>query len=82
MVSIAAMYERPDEATTHEPWDADFAAALRQGDGGAYVGFLGDDGQARVRDAFPNATWERLIAVKKPYDPSNLYRLTHNVRPS
>ena len=40
----------------HDPWADDFAGALRQGDGGAYVGFLGDEGEARVREAYPGAT--------------------------
>jgi hypothetical protein len=53
MVNVAAVYERPDEAAVHEPWVAGFAAALRQGDGGAYVNFLGDEVEARVRAAYP-----------------------------
>jgi FAD/FMN-containing dehydrogenase len=82
MVNVAAMYERPDEAVAHEPWVADFAAALRQGDGGAYVNFLGDEGEARVRAAYPGATWQRLAAVKGRYDPANLFHLNHNIPPS
>ncbi len=82
MVNIAAMYADANEAAVHDPWVDDFAGALRQGDGGAYVGFLGDEGEARVREAYPGATWERLAAVKGRYDPSNLFRLNHNVLPS
>ena len=82
MVNIAAMYADPKEAAVHDPWVDDFAGALRQGDGGAYVGFLGDEGEARVREAYPGSTWERLAAVKGRYDPSNLFRLNQNVPPS
>jgi FAD/FMN-containing dehydrogenase len=81
MVNVAARYERPDEAVAHEPWLTDFAAALRPGGGGAYVGFLGDDGPARIRDAYPGATWERLAAVKNRYDPTNLFHLNQNIIP-
>jgi hypothetical protein len=81
-VNVAAMYERPDEEAVHEPWVDAFAAALRQGDDGAYVGFLQEEGEARVRAAYPGATWERLVAVKKRYDPGNVFRLNHNVPPS
>jgi FAD/FMN-containing dehydrogenase len=81
MVNVAAMYERPDEAAVHEPWVDAFAAALRQGDDGAYVGFLRDEGEAGVRAAYPAATWERLVAVKKRYDPGNVFRLNHNIPP-
>jgi FAD/FMN-containing dehydrogenase len=81
MVNVAAMYQRIEEKQVHEHWLADFAAALRQGDGGAYVGFLGDEGEARVREAYPGATWQRLAAVKKRYDPDNLFRLNQNISP-
>jgi FAD/FMN-containing dehydrogenase len=34
-----------------------------------------------VRAAYPGATWERLVAVKRQYDPGNLFRLNQNVPP-
>jgi FAD/FMN-containing dehydrogenase len=82
MVNVAAVYERPDEAAVHEAWVTGFAAALRQGDIGAYVGFLGDEGEARIREAYPGATWDRLRAIKRRYDPTNLFRLNQNIPPS
>ena len=81
MVNVAALYERPDEAPVHEPWLTAFAAALRQGEGGAYVGFLGEEGEERIREAYPGSTWERLADIKGRYDPTNLFRLNQNVRP-
>ena len=82
MVNLAALYEDPDEAATHEAWVAGFAAALRQGDTGAYVNFLGDEGEARVRDAYPGPTWDRLREIKGRYDPTNLFRLNQNIPPA
>jgi hypothetical protein len=64
-----------------EAWVSEFAAALGQGDDGAYVNFLGDEGQARVRAAYPGATWDRLTAIKSRYDPTNLFRLNQNIPP-
>lgn len=81
MANVAAMYRNPDEAALHEAWVTDFAAALRQGDPGAYVGFLGNDGPARIREAYPGSTWDRLVAVKRRYDPTNLFRLNQNILP-
>jgi FAD/FMN-containing dehydrogenase len=81
MVNVAARYGRPEEAAAHQPWVTNFAAALR-GRGGAYVGFLGDEGQAHIREAYPGTTWERLAAVKTRYDPTNLFHLNHNVTPA
>jgi FAD/FMN-containing dehydrogenase len=82
MVNVAALYERPDQAAVYEPWVSDFAAALRQGDDGAYVGFLGDEGEGRIREAYPGPTWQRLAEIKGRYDPTNLFRLNQNIRPS
>ncbi len=82
MVNVAALYERPDQAALHEPWVADLAKALRQGDGGAYVGFLGDEGETRIHEAYPATTWERLAAIKGRYDPTNLFRLNQNIPPA
>jgi FAD/FMN-containing dehydrogenase len=82
MVNVAALYERPDERATHEAWVSYFAAALQQGDNGAYVNFLGDEGQERIRAAYPGSTWERLAAVKARYDPTNLFRLNQNIPPA
>jgi FAD/FMN-containing dehydrogenase len=81
MISVAAMYERPAEAATHGRWVDDFAAALCPSDRDTYVGFLRDEGEARVRDAYPGTTWEKLVAVKSRYDPANVFRLNQNIPP-
>jgi FAD/FMN-containing dehydrogenase len=82
MVNVAAMYQRPEERLVHEAWVNGLARALHQGDDGAYVGFLGDEGEERVRAAYPGATWDRLAQVKRRYDPTNLFRLNQNVSPA
>ena len=82
MVNVAAMYGNPDEAEMHEDWVLDLAAALCPGEGGVYVNFLGDEGEARVREAYPGATWDRLTAIKARYDPTNLFHLNQNIPPA
>ena len=82
MVNVAAFYDGPADRSAREVWVSDFAAALRQGDTGAYVGFLGEEGQARVRAAYPGSTWDRLMAIKRRYDPTNLFRLNQNIPPA
>ena len=82
MVNVAALYQQPEEKATHEAWVDKFAAALRQGDTGAYVNFLGNEGEDRIRAAYPNGTWERLAAIKAKYDPTNLFRLNQNIPPA
>ena len=82
MVNVAALYERREESATHDDWVARFAATLQGNDRSVYVNFLGDEGSARVRDAYPGATWERLCAIKKRYDPANFFRNNQNISPS
>jgi FAD/FMN-containing dehydrogenase len=82
MAAIGAVWERPQEAAVHQAWVTRFAAALRQGDPGVYVNFVGDEGLARVREAYPGSTWERLAAVKRRYDPTNLFRRNQNIPPT
>ncbi|HEX6033984.1 MAG TPA: FAD-binding oxidoreductase [Anaerolineales bacterium] len=79
MVNLAALYQNPEEKATHEAWVADFASALLQNDQGAYVNFLGDEGEERIRAAYPGSTWDRLVEVKSRYDPTNLFRLNQNI---
>jgi hypothetical protein len=82
MANLAAFYQGPADQAVRQAWVADFAAALQQGEPDAYVGFLGEEGQARVRDAYPGSTWDRLVAVKRRYDPTNLFRLNQNIPPA
>jgi hypothetical protein len=82
MANVAAFYEGPDDRPVREAWVTDFAASLRNGGAGAYVNFLGEEGEARVREAYPGATWDRLAAIKRRYDPANLFRLNQNIQPA
>lgn len=82
MVNLAAFYNGDEDRTARQTWVKDFAADLSQGDSAAYVNFIGDEGEARVRDAYPGAVWDRLAAIKARYDPTNLFRLNQNIRPA
>ncbi|HJR78420.1 MAG TPA: FAD-binding oxidoreductase [Anaerolineales bacterium] len=82
MVNIAALYQNPEEKAAHEAWVADFASALLQSDKGAYVNFLAEEGEERVRAAYPGSTWDRLAKIKARYDPTNLFRLNQNIAPA
>jgi FAD/FMN-containing dehydrogenase len=81
MVNVAALFESPEQAPEHEPWVVGLADALRQDDTAAYVNFLDDEGEERIRAAYPGATWDRLVEVKRRYDPTNLFRLNQNIPP-
>ncbi len=80
--AVGVVYDDPGEAAEHSAWVKSLAGSLRSGEPGVYVGFLGDEGDARVREAYPGATWDRLAAIKARYDPDNLFRLNQNIPPA
>ncbi|TMF71371.1 MAG: FAD-binding oxidoreductase [Chloroflexi bacterium] len=82
MVNVAALYDHPDEAAKNQAWAENFRQALQSDDPGAYVNFMSVDWQARMHEAYPHRTWERLAAIKARYDPTNLFRLNQNVPPA
>jgi FAD/FMN-containing dehydrogenase len=48
---------------------------------GVYVNFLGDEGEEAIRMTYgPN--YERLAAIKRTYDPDNIFRRNQNIRPA
>lgn len=57
-----------------------FAAAAPHAAGSVYINFLTQDEGTRIREAYgPN--YGRLQAIKQRYDPDNLFRFNHNIRP-
>jgi FAD/FMN-containing dehydrogenase len=82
MANVASFYDGPADRERRQAWVDGLAAALQQDDEGAYVNFLGDDGPEWVRRAYPGSTWDRLVEVKRRYDPGNLFRRNHNIPPA
>ena len=82
MVNIAAFYEGEADRLRKQAWAEEFVGAIRQSDQGAYVNFIGDEGAARIRAAYPGATYDRLAEIKRRYDPENLFRLNQNIPPA
>ena len=73
----------PAKAPALKQWAQDYWAAVHPFNlAGAYANFMMDDeGEARVRAAY-GGNYDRLAALKKKYDPANLFRVNQNIRPS
>jgi FAD/FMN-containing dehydrogenase len=66
----------------HKAWARETYAKLEpHGLGRTYVNFLGDEGSARVRDAYGAEKYARLQRLKRAYDPENVLRGNQNVTP-
>jgi hypothetical protein len=81
-VVIDSVWCEPERAQACMAWTREFWEAVRpHATGRVYVNFLGEEGQDRVRAAYGAAKYERLRALKRAYDPTNLFRLNQNVAP-
>jgi FAD/FMN-containing dehydrogenase len=49
--------------------------------GGVYLNFTSDTTTDRVRAGYNDATYDRLVALKKGYDPDNVFRFNQNIGP-
>jgi len=79
---ISSIWADPADTEANIAWTRRFYAAMEPyAANAAYVNYIGQEAEARIRDAY-SATYARLVAVKDAYDPANLFRLYQNVRPS
>ncbi len=80
---IVALLMLPDTASDPEvedslvPWDAVAAHGT-----GTYINFQGSATASDLAAAYPPATYARLAAVKRTYDPGNRFALNHNIEPA
>jgi hypothetical protein len=81
IMAVVAAFHGPHDRAERAGWVDGCCAALNQGNTGAYVNFLNDEGEARIRAAYPGSTWDRLGAIKARHDPTNFFRLNQNVPP-
>jgi FAD/FMN-containing dehydrogenase len=81
-VNINAVWNETDgDPATERAWAADFFARLGPHAMGVYVNFLGEEGNDRVRAAYGDPKYERLVALKREYDPDNVLRHNQNIAP-
>lgn len=72
----------PEGADEVIAWNRELFERASVGATGVYANFLEDEGDARIRAAYPRGAYERLAAIKRRYDPSNLLRRNQNVPPA
>jgi FAD/FMN-containing dehydrogenase len=81
VAAIAVWLDPAESPGPHEAWTAGLWEKVRPEGNGVYVNFLENEGPERVREAYPPATYARLAAIKRRYDPANLFRFNQNIPP-
>ena len=62
-------------------WARSYWSALEPHHTSVYVNFLMEEGEERIRKAYGAEKYDRLKALKRTYDPTNLFRLNQNISP-
>jgi FAD/FMN-containing dehydrogenase len=82
MLMLLTAFDDPAEAPVHEAATQAYLEALAPKGRGVYSNFLAVEGEARIREAYPPKTYQRLAEIKQRYDPTNLFRMNQNIKPS
>jgi FAD/FMN-containing dehydrogenase len=78
---IAGMWPEPAENEKNIKWVKDYYKAIQPHSlAGGYVNFMAGDDQDRVRDNY-KGNYDRLVAIKGKYDPTNLFHMNQNIKP-
>ena len=82
MALIITPFDDPASEPAQRAWTEALHEALGANSVGVYANFLEDEGDDRIRSAYPADTYARLADVKRRYDPRNLFHLNQNIRPA
>lgn len=78
---IAGMWPDPTENAANTAWVKDYHGAIEQfSQGGGYINFVSQDDQPKASSNY-GANYDRLRAVKRAYDPDNVFHLNQNIAP-
>lgn len=80
---ITSEWIDPAESEKNIQWARDFWEAMQPFESEAvYVNYLGTEGEDRIKAAYGPTKYERLVALKNKYDPTNFFRLNQNIKPT
>jgi FAD/FMN-containing dehydrogenase len=78
---IAGMWPDPEQNDANIAWVRDYYDATAPlSEEGGYINFMAADDQGRIKANY-RGNYERLVEVKRKYDPDNLFHLNQNIKP-
>lgn len=82
VANIVAISPHPADMPQHITWVREYWEALRPYcEAGTYINFLGDEGEERIKATYRD-NYDRLVALKNKFDPTNLFRMNQNIKPT
>lgn len=83
ILNVIAAWMDPPEDEKHIGWVKDFSREISPFiSGKSYLNFMGNEGENRVKAAFGEKKYARLVEIKNKYDPQNFFRVNQNIKPS
>ena len=83
VLNINARWSDGGDSGRHMAWTRSLWDAMQPfSAGGGYTNWMGNEGPDRIRAAYGERKFERLVALKTRYDPTNFLRLNQNIPPS
>jgi FAD/FMN-containing dehydrogenase len=82
LLNIHTRWQKAEDDDLCLAWVKDFHDATREFADGVYVNFMSQEGEARVKEAYTPAVWDRLVKIKTDWDPDNLFRMNQNITPA
>ncbi|MEP7206618.1 MAG: FAD-binding oxidoreductase [Casimicrobiaceae bacterium] len=81
VMNVHGRWDAPEDDQRCIAWSREFFAASQpHASGGAYINFLTQDETDRVAFAY-GKSYQRLVEIKKKYDPKNFFRMNQNIKP-
>jgi len=79
---IWSNWERAEDSSKNIQWTREYWSAMRPFlKTGSYGNYVSDEGEAIAREAY-GANYDRLVTLKNKYDPTNFFRMNHNIQPT
>jgi FAD/FMN-containing dehydrogenase len=83
IIHLISTWTDPADTNRCKSWTSEAYELLRPlGPPGAYLNFVGDEGQDRIRASFGEVTYRRLAKLKARLDPENRFALNQNIEPA
>lgn len=81
VMNIVSKWIDPEESEKNIAWTRSLSTEMEPFSRGTYVNFLGEENEERIKSAYSQENYNRLVELKTKYDPENFFSLNQNIKP-